>query len=264
MLEDLSFYYVFPNEYQNIEKYLQSNTQKMQLTLNNFISKIEKLLLNHGFLKSEIEILSRVKHLYSTYLKMQRKGVSMEEVLDLLAIRILVKEPLDCYKVLGIIHSNFKPLIARFKDYISVPKENGYQTIHSTIFSDSSIFEVQIRTFEMHETAEYGVAAHWKYKSGAVAPNLEWLHKMEYKNDDVEEFYELVKNDLYSEDIAIYSPNGEVFSLPRGATALDFAYTIHSEIGDKAKSAYINKSKSSCTFLLVPLPPLKSVSCQPF
>lgn len=245
LLEDLSFHYVFPNEYEKIDKYLKSNSQKMQLKLNSFISKIEKLLLNHGFIKSEIEILSRVKHLYSTYLKMQRKGVTLEEVLDLLAIRILVKEPLDCYKVLGIIHSNFKPLIARFKDYISVPKENGYQTIHSTVFSDSSIFEIQIRTFEMHKTAEFGVAAHWKYKSGGLQPNLDWLHKMEYKNDDVEEFYELVKNDLYSEDIVIYSPKGDVYTLPRGATALDFAYEIHSEIGDKAKFAYIDKIKSS-------------------
>ncbi len=245
ILEDLSFYYVFPDEYQKIDKYIQSNTQKMQLKLNSFISKIEELLLSNGFIKVEIKISSRVKHLYSTYLKMQRKGVTMEEVLDLLAVRILVNEPLECYKVLGLIHLNFNPLIARFKDYISVPKENGYQTIHTTVFHDSLIFEIQIRTHNMHDTAELGVAAHWKYKAGAIHPNLDWLHKMEYKNNDVEEFYELVKNDLYSEDITVHSPKGNSFTLPRGATALDFAYEVHSEIGDKARFAYINKVKSS-------------------
>ena len=124
------------------------------------------LLEKNGFLDTDIQIYSRVKHYYSIYLKMQRKGVSIDEVLDLYAIRILVKEPLDCYNVLGIIHINHKPLVARFKDYISVPKENGYQTVHTTVFSNSKIYEVQIRTFDMHDIAEYGVAAHWKYKNG--------------------------------------------------------------------------------------------------
>jgi len=177
---------------------------------------------------------------------MQRKGVSIDEVLDLYAIRILVKEPLDCYNILGIIHTNHKPLVARFKDYISVPKENGYQTVHTTVFSNSKIYEVQIRTFDMHDIAEYGVAAHWKYKNGgntSKGPNLDWLHSLASNDENVEEFYNDAKQDLYSEDIVVYSPKGEIFTLPRGATAYDFAYNIHTDVGNKATQANINKIK---------------------
>ncbi len=176
---------------------------------------------------------------------MQRKGISIEEVLDLLAVRVLVRDKLDCYKVLGIVHTNFKPLIMRFKDYIAVPKENGYQTIHTTVFDKSSIFEVQIRTYRMHHTAEFGVAAHWKYKIGDVGVNLAWLENLQYQNRNIEEFYELVKNDLYSEDISVFSPKGDVFTLPRGAVALDFAYAIHTDVGNRAAAAYINKQKAT-------------------
>ena len=177
---------------------------------------------------------------------MQRKGVSIDEVLDLYAIRILVLEPIDCYKVLGIMHTNYKPLVARFKDYISVPKENGYQTIHTTLFSNSKIFEVQIRTFAMHEVAEFGVAAHWKYKSGennSKTPNLDWLQSLASNDANVEEFYNDAKQDLYSEDIVVYSPKGDIFTLPRGATAFDFAYAVHTDVGNYAVEATINKIK---------------------
>ncbi|MEJ2467992.1 MAG: HD domain-containing protein [Campylobacterales bacterium] len=146
-----------------------------------------------------------------SYLKMQRKGISIDEVLDLLAIRILVNEPTQCYSVLGLIHLHFQPLTSRFKDYIAIPKENGYQTLHTTVFNETSIIEVQIRTFEMHKTAELGVAAHWKY----------------------------------SEDISVFSPKGKPFTLPRGATALDFAYAVHTEIGDRAEACLINKENKS-------------------
>jgi GTP pyrophosphokinase len=137
-------------------------------------------------------------------------------------------------------------LSSRFKDYIAVAKDNGYQTIHTTVFQDSSIFEVQIRTFQMHETAELGVAAHWKYKSGGNDNiKLDWLSNLQYQNESVEDFYELIKNDLYSEDISVFSPKGDVFTLPRGAVVLDYAYAVHTEIGNKAEKCLINKTKAS-------------------
>ncbi len=245
ILEDLSFYYIFPKEYQKIDNYLKSHKQELQIKLNNFIDNVKKIMVKNGFRYNEFTIISRIKHYYSIYLKMQRKGISIEEVLDLLAIRVLVKHKIDCYKALGAIHINFKPLIMRFKDYIAIPKDNGYQTIHTTVFDNTSIFEVQIRTFDMHKTAEYGVAAHWKYKLGLDSINLKWLENLQYQNDNIEEFYELVKNDLFSEDISVFSPKGDLFTLPRGAVALDFAYAVHSDIGHRAKEVYINKQKST-------------------
>jgi GTP pyrophosphokinase len=246
VLEDLSFSYLYPIEYKKIDNHIKKHQQKVQLTLNKFLSKTRKVLDKAGYIDADIKIFSRVKHYYSIYLKMQRKGVSIDEVLDLYAIRILVKEPLDCYNVLGIIHTNYKPLIARFKDYVSVPKENGYQTIHTTVFSDSKIFEVQIRTFDMHKIAEFGVAAHWKYKSGdtnSKAPSLDWLHALASNDANVEEFYDDAKQDLFSEDIVVYSPKGDIFNLPRGATAFDFAFAIHTDVGNHAVEAVINKIK---------------------
>ncbi len=245
LLEDLSFYYIFPKEYEKIDAFISSHKVEMQMKLNAFIDRVKKVMVQYGFMADSFQVFGRIKHYYSIYLKMQRKGITIEEVLDLLAIRILVKEKLDCYKVLGIIHTNFKPLIMRFKDYIAIPKENGYQTIHTTVFDNSSIFEVQIRTFTMHTTAEYGVAAHWKYKLGDTGVNLKWLENLQYQKENIEEFYELVKNDLYSEDISVFSPKGDLFTLPRGAVALDFAYAVHTDIGDRAKAAFINKQRST-------------------
>jgi GTP pyrophosphokinase len=166
---------------------------------------------------------------------MQRKGIGIDEVLDLLAIRILVDDDISCYKALGLIHTHFKPLVARFKDYVAIPKENGYQTIHTTVFFKSKIYEVQIRTNNMHKTAEYGVAAHWKYKSQIHDNvNLNWLYALETSSEDVEEFYNEAKQGLYSEDIVVYSPKGDLFSFPRGSTAYDFAFEIHSDVGNRA------------------------------
>ena len=182
-LEDRSFYYIFPQEYRRIEDYFLSHKQTIQLKLNAFIQKVRKSLIQEGVPESEFEIASRIKRHYSIYLKMQRKGISIDEVLDLLAIRVIVKTPLDCYKILGILHLKFKPIMSRFKDYIALPKENGYQTIHSTLFDDSAIFEVQIRTEDMHRSAEYGIAAHWKYKTGgnSTGPSLDWLNKLQFQ-----------------------------------------------------------------------------------
>ncbi|WP_455755698.1 RelA/SpoT family protein [Sulfurimonas sp.] len=245
ILEDLSFSYLFKEEKHHIDNYLDTNYHAMEMKLNEFKESITKLLVKHGFCEDDFEILSRVKHRYSIYLKMQRKGVSIDEVLDLLAVRILTTDSVKCYNILGLIHLNFQPLSSRFKDYIAVAKDNGYQTIHTTVFHNTTIFEVQIRTYDMHKTAELGVAAHWKYKSGGNNIKLDWLNNLRYQNESVEDFYELIKNDLYSEDISVFSPTGDAFTLPRGAVVLDFAYAVHTAVGNKATSALVNKTKSS-------------------
>ena len=249
-LEDLSFFYIYPEDYKYIDDYIKSNAQNLQFKLNAFIQKVTKKMQEDGFEEGEFEILGRVKHYYSIYLKMHRKGVSIEEVLDLLAVRIIVNDPVECYSVLGLMHLNFTPLISRFKDYIAVPKENGYKTIHTTLFNEDAIVEAQIRTEEMHQLAEYGVAAHWKYKHGGDAINLEWLESLNFQNESVEEFYELAKSDLFSEDITVFSPKGDYYTLPKGSVALDFAYAIHSEVGDNATAALVNKQEASLLTVL--------------
>lgn len=243
-LEDLAFFYIYPNEYKKIDNFLREQQSAMQLTFNTFISTTKNLLEKNGYDLNKIKIYSRIKHHYSIYLKMQRKGISIDEVLDLFAIRILVEDDIDCYKVLGYMHLEFKPLISRFKDYVATPKENGYQTIHTTIFYNSKIYEIQIRSFEMNKIAEFGIAAHWKYKSGAKnTTNLNWLKSLEFSNENVEEFYQDAKDNLYTQEIVVYSPKGEVFMLPVGSTAYDFAFAVHSNVGKKAIACYINKIK---------------------
>ena len=185
ILEDLSFSYLFKEEKHHIDNYLDTNYHAIEMRLGEFKESISKLLLQNGFCEDDFEILSRVKHRYSIYLKMQRKGVGIDEVLDLLAVRVLVKDPVECYKILGLIHLHFRPLASRFKDYIAVAKDNGYQTIHTSVFYDAAIFEVQIRTYDMHNTAELGVAAHWKYKSGAGNIKLDWLDSLQYQDEPV-------------------------------------------------------------------------------
>ena len=241
-LEDLAFNYIYPNEYNKIDTYLKEQQHAMQLTFNTFISTTKNLLEKNGYDLNKIKIYSRIKHHYSIYLKMQRKGITIDEVLDLFAIRILVEDDIDCYKVLGFMHLEFKPLISRFKDYVATPKENGYQTIHTTVFYNSKIYEIQIRSFEMNSVAEFGIAAHWKYKTGAKnTTNLNWLKSLEFSNENVEEFYQETKDNLYTQEIIAYSPKGEVFTLPVGSTAYDFAFAVHTNIGKKAIGCFINK-----------------------
>jgi RelA/SpoT family (p)ppGpp synthetase len=246
LLEDKSFYYIFPSEYEKIQTYLDTNAQDYTILLNGFIERLEKVLVQYGLKDKSFKVFGRVKHHYSIYLKQQRKGISIDEVLDLFAVRIITESPMDCYKALGAIHLNFKPLIARFKDYISAPKDNGYQTIHTSVFDNENIYEIQIRSQDMHHTAEFGVAAHWKYKEGSSQNiKLDWLKNLQYHHENLEEFYELAKNDLFSNDITVLSPKGDQYTLPRGAVALDFAYMIHSEVGQRAKAAYINKERAT-------------------
>ena len=233
-LEDKSFYYIFRDDYNKINDYLSQKRQNLILKLNNFIAKVSNLLMQGGFLESNFRIESRIKRPYSIFLKMQKKGVSIDEILDLLAIRIIVQDDL-----------RLKPIVSRFKDYIALPKENGYQTIHTSVFDESSIFEIQIRTIKMHNSAEFGVAAHWKYKNSGIVPSTDWLSNLQYQDNNIEEFYEMAKNDLYREDIVVFSPAGDTYTLPVGAVALDFAYAVHTELGSYAKEAYINNQKSS-------------------
>jgi len=249
-LEDLSFKYIYPDEYKFIDEYIQSHTQDINLRLNHFITQTKELLNNNGFHRNDVEIYGRVKHYYSIYLKMQRKGINIEEVLDLLAIRIILKEPELCYKALGVLHLNYSPIVARFKDYIALPKDNGYQTLHSTLFFDDDIVEVQIRTEHMHKIAEFGVAAHWKYKEGASNINLDWISNLPYQSENPEDFYESAKADLFSEDIVVFSPKGDYYTLPKGAVVLDYAYAVHSDVGNLATSALVNKEKTSLLKIL--------------
>ena len=242
-LEDLSFYYLYPDEYNKIDNYIKKYQEKIQSVFDEFLEDVKSHLdINN----QKIEIFSRIKHYYSIYLKIQRKGINIDEVLDLFAIRIITENKLDCYKILGKIHTEYRPLISRFKDYIAIPKENGYQTIHTTVFHNAKIFEIQIRTNDMHNVAEYGVAAHWKYKDGNIdvkEPNLKWLHTLEIDNDNIEEFYDETKQELFSEEIIVYSPRGDIFTLQRGSTAYDFAYLIHTDLGNKSVDAFINTIK---------------------
>ncbi|BDQ26660.1 RelA/SpoT family protein [Helicobacter heilmannii] len=249
-LEDKCFYYIYPHEYQSIQDYLEQSKQALFLKLNQFAGKLEKMFYEGGFSEGDFKIATRIKRPYSIYLKMQRKGaVNKDEILDLMAVRVLVKTPLECYKILGIVHLHFKPIVSRFKDHIALPKENGYQTIHTTIFDESNIYEVQIRTFDMHLGAEYGNSAHWKYKAGGVeSEHLKWLHNLKYQSEESkenpQEFYELVQNDvLYREDIVVFSPSGDSYTLPAESIVLDFAYMIHSELGDKAQTAFVNNKE---------------------
>ncbi|WP_457608074.1 RelA/SpoT family protein [Nitratifractor sp.] len=255
LLEDLSFRYIYPKDYAKIHDYIERHHQSLHIRLNSFIGKVKNTLCMYGFPRDEFEVIGRVKHYYSIYLKMHRKGISIDEVLDLLAVRVIVKEPLECYEALGALHLQFTPLISRFKDYIALPKDNGYQTIHTTLFDEENIVEAQIRTERMHHLAEYGIAAHWKYKEGEAgdateAVKLEWLKSLPYQDDSIEEFYELAKNDLFSEDITVFSPKGDYYTLPKDSVALDFAYAVHTEIGDQATGAIINKEKASLLTIL--------------
>ncbi len=243
-LEDLSFYYLYPDEYKKIDDYITTYQAKIQKIFDQFLDGVKDLIDIKN--NPQIEIFNRIKHYYSIYLKIQRKGINIDEVLDLFAIRIIVEDKLECYTILGKIHTHYKPLISRFKDYIAIPKENGYQTIHTTVFSNAKIFEIQIRTKQMHKIAEYGVAAHWKYKEGTLdvkEPNLNWLHTLEIDNENIEEFYDDAKKELFSEEIIVYSPKGDIFTLQRGSTAYDFAYLIHTEVGNKAIDVFINNSR---------------------
>lgn len=245
-LEDLSLKYLDEEAYFDIAGKISETRAQRNEYINGVIEQIKDLLKK---VKVEAEVEGRPKHIYSIYNKIHNKQREFEEVYDLMAIRVIVKTVRDCYAVLGTIHTEWKPIPGRFKDYIAVPKQNMYQSIHTTVLgSDGRPFEVQIRTREMHTTAEFGIAAHWRYKEGGTADKdmdkkLAWLRDLlEWQTDmrDSKEFMESLKVDFYSDRVFVFTPKGDVREFIQGATPLDFAFGIHSEIGNKCTGAKVN------------------------
>lgn len=244
-LEDLSLRYLKPEEYYDlVNKVSQKRTERIDAI--NEIIQVLKDKLNQSNIECSIE--GRPKHFYSIYRKMHYKNKTFEQIFDLLAVRVIVNSVRDCYAVLGIAHTLFKPIPGRFKDYIAMPKPNMYQSLHSTVIGPGGQpFEIQIRTKEMQKIAEYGIAAHWKYKEGIEKSNIEdkikWLRKIiEYQKEstDAKEFVETVKIDLFSDEVFVFTPKGTVIDLPVDSTPIDFAYRIHTDVGNKCTGAKVN------------------------
>lgn len=249
-LEDLCLRYIHPEEYYDLVNMIAEKRVEREKFISRIIEELKENL-DKANIDSDIE--GRPKHFYSIYRKMVNKHKSIEQIFDLTAIRILVNTVKDCYAVLGIVHTIYKPIPGRFKDYIAMPKPNMYQSLHTTVIgSEGKTFEIQIRTFEMHRTAEYGIAAHWKYKSGNIGTDskdmtfenkLTWLRDiLEWQKEavDATEFMEGFKLDLFSDEIFVFTPKGVVINLPAGATPIDFAYKIHTDIGNKCVGAKVN------------------------
>ena len=240
-LEDLSFYYLDSFAYAEIEHIMEIKKDEREAFISSIKERIRKRLAQEHFAKEPI-IEGRVKSIYGIYKKVYMGHKSMDQIFDKYAVRVIVSTVAECYMVLGIVHDMFRPLPNRFKDYISTPKSNMYQSLHTTVLGRESIpFEIQIRTWDMHVSAEYGIAAHWKYKEGIqgkdkMEERLAWVRKVieaQQTSDDVEEIVRAIKNDLSPEDIVVMTPRGDSISLPVGSTVIDFAYRIHTQIGHK-------------------------------
>lgn len=247
-LEDLAFRYENPNEYYFLVRKIAEKRQEREDYIHEIITNLQESLEGAG-INSEID--GRPKHLYSIHRKMVDKNKSIDQIFDLTAVRILVDSVKDCYAALGIVHTMFKPLPGRFKDYIAMPKPNMYQSLHSTVIGpQGKPFEIQIRTFDMHRTAEYGIAAHWKYKEGVAGEEgkevdikLTWLRDIidwQKETSDASEFMEGFKVDLFSDEVFVFTPKGNVINLPHDATPIDFAYKIHTDIGNRCVGAKVN------------------------
>ena len=243
-LEDLSLKYLDPIGYDEITSALQERQEEYEAFMDRVQEEIVRRL---DELKIENTVYGRVKHPYSIYRKMYAQDKTFDEVYDLFAFRVIVNTVADCYNVLGAIHDLYKPVLGRFKDYIAMPKPNMYQSLHTTVIGDDGIpFEVQIRTYEMHAIAEYGVAAHWKYKQGIQSDNkeqtYEWIRRLlENQEDaDAEDFIHNLKVDMFDDEVYVFTPRGDVTNLPAGATPIDFAYSIHSAIGNSMTGAKVN------------------------
>lgn len=245
-LEDLGFRYMNPNEYYFIVRKIAEKRVEREKYIEEIVAQL-KDSLDKASIPSDID--GRPKHFYSIYRKMVKKNRTVDQIFDLTAVRILVDTVKDCYAVLGIVHTIYKPIPGRFKDYIAMPKPNMYQSLHSTVIGpQGKPFEIQIRTFEMHKTAEYGIAAHWKYKEGVdnaedIDKKLTWLRDIlewQRETSDAEEFMEGFKIDLFSDEVFVFTPKGTVINLPHDATPIDFAYKIHTDIGNSCIGAKIN------------------------
>ena len=246
-LEDTSLQYLDPIGYREIADELAARSSAHEEFLAGIQKRIQDRLDEEGI---RCTIYGRVKHIYSIYRKMYTQNKTMDEIFDLYAFRVIVDDMPECYNVLGVIHDLFNPVLGRFKDYISTPKPNGYQSLHTTVIGREGIpFEVQIRTWEMHMTAEYGVAAHWKYKTGSgegTKPGDEekfaWIRRLleTQQESDAQDFFHNLKVDMFADEVFVFSPKGDVINLPAGATPIDFAYSIHSAIGNSMVGATVN------------------------
>ena len=247
-LDDLSLKYLEPEIYKDLEEKLDSNKEERQAFIESIIKEVREHIEEAG-IRAEVD--GRVKHLFSIYKKMRNQHKTLDQIYDIFAVRIKVDTVRDCYAALGVIHEMYKPIPGRFKDYIAMPKENMYQSLHTTLIGSSGTpFEIQIRTFEMHRTAEYGIAAHWKYKEGGGNINkeeekLSWLRQiLEWQQDmsDNREFLAMLKTDLdlFAEQVYCFTPRGDVKTLPAGSVPIDFAYMIHTAVGNKMVGARVN------------------------
>lgn len=247
-LEDLCLKYLDPEAYEYLVYNIRQKVSERQEFVNNIVAEIKDLMKSEGV---EGEVFGRPKHFYSIYKKMKNKGKTLDQIYDLTAVRVIVKTIGECYTVLGRIHVRWSPIPGRIKDYIATPKPNKYQSLHTTVMTKyGQPFEIQIRTEEMHRVAEFGIAAHWKYKEGRteeettdVESRLTWLREvMEWQGDlkDSKEFINALKTELYSHELLVFTPRGKVISLPPEATPIDFAYAIHSEVGNHCTGARVN------------------------
>ena len=246
-LEDLSFKHLEPEAHDALETQVKAVSKSTDSYMSDVTAKLQKMLVTRGF---SVQASGRRKHLYSLHRKMKSSGISFEQVHDFVAFRVITESVADCYASLGVIHSEWTPVPGRFKDYIALPKSNMYQSLHTTVIGPGNRrVEIQIRTHEMHRTAEYGIAAHWQYKehSGGIDPKdaarFVWLRQlMEFQQEvaDPEEFYESIRVDLFPDDVYVFTPKGDVKTFPRGSTPVDFAYGVHSEVGHRCSGARVN------------------------
>ena len=245
-LEDLSLRYLDADNYYDLVERVSKRRKEREEYIDSIIATLKVRLDNVDI---EYDISGRPKNFYSIYKKMVHENKAFEQIFDLTAIRVIVDDIKDCYEVLGIVHNLWKPIPGRFKDYIAMPKPNMYQSIHTTVIGPKGeTFEVQIRTWEMHKTAEYGIAAHWKYKDGSTKGDnfdekLTWLRQLlEWQSDlnDPKDFMETLKIDFFTDEVFVFTPRGDVINLPEGSTPIDFAYRVHSEVGDKCVGAKID------------------------
>ena len=247
-LEDTSLRYLAPMEYDEIMSYLQAHKEQDEAFMRTIQNKITQRLTAMGIRNTTY---GRIKHVYSIYRKMQSQGKSLDELYDLYAFRVIVDTIPDCYNVLGHVHDLFNLVPGRFKDYISTPKPNMYQSLHTTVIGSQGIpFEVQIRTWAMHETAEYGIAAHWKYKQGSGSgseKDFEWVRRLleNQQDSDAEEYVQSLKIDMFDDEVFVFTPKGRIVSLPSGSTPIDFAYAIHSGVGNSMVGAKVNNRISN-------------------
>ena len=242
-LEDIALKYLVPDSYNEIMNYLNAHKEQDEVFMRTIQDKITQRLSSVGI---HNKTYGRIKHVYSIYRKMQAQGKTIDELYDIYAFRVIVDTIPDCYNVLGHVHDLFNLVPGRFKDYISTPKPNMYQSLHTTVIGSQGIpFEVQIRTWDMHETAEYGIAAHWKYKQGPGAgteKDFEWVRRLleTQQDSDAEEFVQSLKIDMFDDEVFVYTPKGRIVSLPAGSTPIDFAYAIHSGVGNAMIGAKVN------------------------